>query len=74
MFNDNETSMGGLVLECFLCGRFLIFPTHKAKCVKDWNKHGRVCLKCLLRWKFSDAHLEGYILESEVMAENFGVF
>ena len=66
--------MGGMVLECFLCGRLLIFPTHKTKCLKDWNKHGRVCLKCLLRWKFSDSNLEGYILESEVMAENFGLF
>ena len=66
--------MGGMVLECFLCGRLLIFPTHREKCLKDWNKHGRVCLKCLLRWKFSDAHLEGYIVESEIMAEYFGIF
>ena len=65
MFKDNDASMGGFVLECFMCGRLLIFPTHK---------HGRVCLKCLLRWKFSDAHLEGYIVESEVMAKEFGVF
>jgi len=48
MFEDNETSMGGLVLECYICQRLLIFPTHRPECLKDWNKHGRVCLKCLL--------------------------
>ena len=74
MFKDNDTAMGGLVLECFMCGRLLLFPTLKAECLKDWNKHGRVCLKCLLRWKFSGQHLEGYIIESEVMASEFGVF
>ena len=74
MFKDNDASMGGFVLECFMCCRLLIFPIHRKECLKDWNKHGRVCLKCLLRWKFSDAHLEGYIVESEVMAKEFGVF
>jgi len=74
MFEDNETSMGGLVLECYICQRLLIFPTHRPECLKDWNKHGKVCLKCLLRTKFSGAGLEGYILESEVMAAKFGIF
>jgi len=74
MFEDNETSMGGLVLECYICQRLLIFPTHRPECLKDWNKHGRVCLKCLLRTKFSGAGLEGYILESELMAAKFGIF
>jgi len=74
MFEDNETSMGGLVLECYICQRLLIFPTHRPECLKDWNKHGKVCLKCLLRTKFSGAGLEGYILESELMAAKFGIF
>ena len=74
MFEDNETSMGGLVLECYICQRLLIFPTHRPECLKDWNKHGRVCLKCLLRTKFADKNLEGYILESELMVEKFGIF
>jgi len=71
---DSDTSMGGLVLECFICGRLLIFPIHRPKYLEDWNKHGRVCLKCLLRWKFADAHLEGYIIESEVGGEMYEIY
>jgi len=74
MYEDNATSMGGLVLECFMCGRLIIFPTHRPECLTNWNKHGKICLKCLLRWKFADANLEGYIVESELMAQEFGVF
>ena len=74
MYPDNETGMGGLVLECCICKRLIIFPTHRPECLKDWNTHGRFCLKCLLRWKFSDARLEGYILESELTAKEFGTF
>ena len=74
MFDDSDVSMGGLVLECYICQRLLIFPIHRKECLKDWNKHGRICLKCLLRTKFSDKNLEGYILESEIMVDKFGIF
>ena len=70
-FEDSEVGMRGLVLDCCSCHRLMMFPIHRPNCLKDWNKHGRMCLKCILRTKYADEGLEGYILEAEVFAEYF---
>jgi len=46
-----------------------MYPIHEPEFLKNWNKHGRLCLK--LRCKFPDLELEGYIIEAEQSAEFF---
>ena len=70
-FDDNNTSMGGLVLDCSICHRLKIYPSHRDECVKDWNRHGRRCLKCIIKYKYPDLGLDGYILEAQVSAKLF---
>jgi len=62
-------AMQGLVLDCASCHRLMMYPIHRREFLKDWNKHGRLCLKCILRLKFSTAGLEGYIIEASKSAE-----
>ena len=71
MYDDADMSMQGLVLDCANCHRLIMFPIHRQEFLKDWNKHGRLCLKCILRIKFSDKGLEGYIIETEKYAQIF---
>ena len=70
-FDDNNTSMGGLVLDCFICHRLMIYPSHRKDCLNDWNRHGRICLKCIIRHKYPDLGLGGYILEAQIHAKLF---
>ena len=71
MFEDSNVSMQGLVLDCANCHRLMMYPVHRKEFLNDWHKHGRLCLKCILRLKFTDQGLEGYILEAEKYAEFF---
>lgn len=71
MFEDSEVSMQGLVLDCSNCHRLMMYPIHREEYLKDWNRHGRRCLKCILRLKYFDDGLEGYILEAQNFAQNF---
>ena len=71
MYDDAEMSMQGLVLDCANCHRLMMYPIHRKEFLKDWHKHGRQCLKCILRTKFADQGLEGYIIEAEVYAKYF---
>ena len=70
-FEDNTTSMGGLVIDCYICHRLMIYPSHRKNCIRDWNQHGRICLKCIIRRKYPDLGLEGYILEAQTYAKLF---
>lgn len=70
-FEDNNTSMGGLVIDCVICNRLMIYPSHRQSCLKDWNRHGRICLKCIIRRKYPDLGLEGYILEAQAYSRLF---
>jgi len=63
--------MQGLVLDCAKCHRLLMYPIHKEEFLKDWHKHGRLCLKCILRLKFYNEGLEGYIIEASKFANYF---
>jgi len=74
VFEDSEVSMQGLVLDCANCHRLMMYPIHKEEFLKDWNKHGRLCLKCILRLEFPTAGLEGYIIEAMKSAEYFNKF
>jgi len=65
MHEESPASMGGFVLDCCICHRLLIYPIHIAKFLRDWNKNGRTCIKCLVKYKYSDLGLEGYIEELE---------
>jgi hypothetical protein len=49
----------------------MMYPIHKEEFLKDWHKHGRLCLKCVLRLEFPTAGLEGYIIEAIKSAELF---
>ena len=71
MFEDSEVAMQGLVLDCASCHRLLMYPIHRKEFLDDWHKHGRLCLKCILRLKFPDNGLEGYIQETEKYAKYF---
>ena len=71
MYEDADISMQGLVLDCANCHRLIMYPIHRPEYLKDWNKHGRLCLKCILRLKFNGEGLEGYILESIKFAHYF---
>ena len=71
-FEDSEVGMLGLVLDCCICHRLMMFPIHRPGCLQDWHRHGRMCLKCILRTKYFDEGLEGYILEALVFTEYFG--
>ena len=71
MYDDADMAMQGLVLDCASCHRLKVYPIHRDEFLKNWNKHGRCCLKCILRYKFPDLGLEGYILEAEQSAEFF---
>lgn len=68
MFKDSDAAMGGLVLDCCTCHRMLIYPIHRPQAQKDWNKHGRQCIKCILENKFPNSGLEGYIEEAIIYA------
>ena len=70
-FEDNLTSMGGLVLDCSICHRLMIYPSHRKECLKDWNRHGRMCLKCIIQYQYTDLGLDGYILEAQAYAKLF---
>ena len=70
-FEDNDASMGGLVLECCSCHRLMIYPSHRKECLKDWNRHGRMCLKCIIQHKYADLGLDGYVLEAQAYAKLF---
>ena len=72
MYEDADMAMQGLVLDCANCHRLMMYPIHREEFLKDWNKHGRLCLKCILRLKFSIAGLEGYIIEAMKSAELLG--
>jgi hypothetical protein len=69
VYEDADMAMQGLVLDCASCHRLMMYPIHRREFLKDWNKHGRLCLKCILRLKFSTAGLEGYIIEASKSAE-----
>jgi len=71
MYDDAEMSMQGLVLDCANCHRLMMYPIHRKEFLKDWHKHGRLCLKCILRLKFDKAGLEGYIIEASKCANYF---
>ena len=71
MYEDADISMQGLVLDCAKCHRLMMYPIHIKEFLEDWNKHGRLCLKCILRIKFADKGLEGYIVETEKYATYF---
>jgi len=71
VYEDADMSMQGLVLDCANCHRLMMYPIHREEFLKDWNKHGRLCLKCILRLEFSTAGLEGYIMEASKSAELF---
>jgi len=71
VFDDSEVGMQGLVLDCANCHRLMMYPIHNKEFLKDWNKNGRLCLKCILRLKFPTAGLEGYIIEAMKSAELF---
>ena len=70
-FEDNNSSMGGLVLDCCSCHRLMIYPTHRQDCLDDWNRHGRICLKCIIHYKYPDLGLNGYVLEAQMYAQLF---
>ena len=70
-FEDSEVGMQGLVLDCCICHRLMMFPAHRSDCLQDWNRHGRMCLKCIIRVKFPDLGLEGYIQETLAYAKYF---
>jgi len=63
MFKDSEVGMLGLVLDCSICHRLMIYPIHRPEALKDWNKHGRTCLQCIVKHKYPESGLEGYIEE-----------
>ena len=71
MYENADMSMQGLVLDCAHCHRLMMYPIHEPEFLKNWNKHGRLCLKCILRCKFPDLELEGYIIEAQQSAEFF---
>ena len=62
-FEDSETSMQGLVLDCCICNRLIIYPIHRPEFLKDWHKHGRQCLECIIRYTYPSLGLGGYIEE-----------
>jgi len=49
----------------------MLYPIHRKEFLKDWQKHGRLCLKCILRLKFDKEGLEGYIMEASKFANYF---
>jgi len=65
VFEESSAAMGGLVLDCCICHRLMTYPIHIEKFLRDWNKNGRVCIKCLVKYKYPDLGLEGYIEELE---------
>ena len=71
MYEDADMSMQGLVLDCANCHRLMMYPIHREEFLNDWNKHGRLCLKCILRLKCDTAGLEGYIIEANKFANYF---
>lgn len=73
MFEDSEVSMQGLVLDCAICHRMMVYPIHREEHLNDWHHHGRLCLKCIIRLKYSEEHLEGYIVESQEFAKLFNL-
>jgi len=73
VFDDSEVAMQGFVLDCAICHRMLIYPIHHEEHLNDWNHHGRLCLKCIIRLKYPEEHLEGYIIESQKFAELFNI-
>ena len=64
-FEESEVAMGGLVVDCCMCHRLMIYPIHIKKFLGDWHKNGRACIKCLVKYKYSNLGLLGYIEEFE---------
>ena len=74
MYEDADISMQGFVIDCASCHRLLVYPIHRQEFLQDWNKHGRLCLKCVLRLNFADKGLEGYIIEAITFVHHFSEF
>ena len=64
-FEESEVAMGGLVVDCCMCHRLMIYPIHIKKFLGDWNRNGRRCLRCLVKYRYPNLGLEGYIEEFE---------
>lgn len=72
MCEASPAAMGGLVLDCYICHRMMIYPVHIKKFLRDWNKNGRTCIRCLVKYKYPDLGLEGYIEELEHYRKEVG--
>lgn len=68
---DGSSSMGALVIDCSNCHRLLMLNIHTRTGLDDFHKHGRMCLVCILRIKYSHDNLEMYIQEAELCAKMF---
>ena len=71
-YEESPAAMGGLVLDCCVCHRLMIYPIHIKNFLQDWNKNGRTCIRCLVKYKYPDLGLEGYIEELECYRKEVG--